>query len=54
MKEHEISKRLDSQVSDTEREKVADFVLINSGTLGELQSEVETLYEKLKTYASNQ
>ena len=54
MKEDEISKRLDSQVSDTEREKVADFVLINSGTLGELQSEVETLYEKLKTYASNQ
>ena len=54
MKEHEISKRLDSQVSDTEREKVADCVLINSGTLGELQSEVETLYEKLKTYASNQ
>ena len=54
MKEHEISKRLDSQVSDTEREKVADFVLINSGTLGELKSDVEALYEKLKTYASNQ
>ena len=54
MKEHEISKRLDSQVSDTEREKVADCVLINSGTLGELQSDVEALYEKLKTYASNQ
>lgn len=54
MKEDEISKRLDSQVSDTEREKVADFVLINSGTLGELKSDVEALYEKLKTYASNQ
>ena len=54
MKEHEISKRLDSQVSDIEREKVADFVLINSGTLGELQSDVEKLYEKLKAYATNQ
>ena len=53
MKEHEISKRLDSQVSDIEREKVADFVLINSGTLGELQSDVERLYEKLKTYATD-
>ena len=53
MKEHEISKRFDSQVSDTEREKIADFVLINSGTLGELQSDVERLYEKLKTYATD-
>ena len=53
MKEHEISKRLDSQVSDTEREKIADFILINSGTLSEFQREVEKLYEKLKTYASD-
>lgn len=53
MNEYEIDKRFESQVSDAEREKVADFVLINSGTLSELQSDVEKLYEKLKTYATN-
>ena len=53
MKEYEISKRFDSQVSDAEREKIADFVLINSGTLSELQRDVEKLYEKLKTYAAD-
>ena len=53
MKEYEISKRFDSQVSDAEREKIADFVLINSGTLSELQRDVEKLYEKLKTYATD-
>ncbi len=45
---HEITKRIDAQVSDEERVEIADYVIENNGTEDELLREVELTYEDLK------
>jgi dephospho-CoA kinase len=42
---HEITKRLAAQVSDLERENIADAVLTNDGDQDSLLRQVENLYE---------
>ncbi len=45
---HEITKRIDAQVSDEERVEIADYVIENNGTEDDLLREVELTYEDLK------
>lgn len=45
---HEITKRIDAQVSDEERVEIADYVIENNGTEDDLLREVELTYEELK------
>ena len=45
---HEITKRIDAQVSDEERVEIADYVIENNGTEDELLREVELTYDDLK------
>ncbi len=44
----QIAKRLESQLPLSEKEKLADFVLINNGSLPELEIQVKQLLIKLK------
>nr|WP_208292212.1 dephospho-CoA kinase [Nesterenkonia aurantiaca] len=46
--------RIDAQTSEAERAAVADVVLDNSGTLEELHTQVDELYEKLNGRVSAQ
>ena len=45
---HEITKRIDAQVSDEERVEIADYVIENNGTEDDLLREVELTYDDLK------
>ena len=53
MKDYEIEQRISAQVSDSEREKISDFIIDNSGTKEDLARQIEAIYEKLKSSASN-
>ncbi len=46
MKDYEISKRMAAQASRSERESIADFILINNGDKDQLMREVENLWDK--------
>lgn len=46
--------RIDAQTSEAERTAVADVVLDNSGSLEELDAQVDELYEKLRGRVSTQ
>lgn len=48
MKEEEIKKRLDGQMSSSEKEKLSDFVLNTDCPLSELELLVGELYRKLR------
>ena len=43
LKDYEITQRLAAQVSDVEREKIANYIIRNDGNIDELTSAVETL-----------
>jgi len=43
LKDYEITQRLAAQVSDVEREKIANYIIRNDGSIDELTSAVETL-----------
>ncbi len=47
MKSYEIDKRLESQVSDGEREEIADHVLRNDGDSDHLLRQIENLYSEV-------
>lgn len=44
LKDYEITKRMQAQVDDAARESISDTVLINEGSLDELQRQVEELW----------
>ena len=43
LKDYEITQRLAAQVSDVEREKIANYIIRNDGSIDELTSAVEIL-----------
>ena len=45
MKDYEIQQRIAAQVSDAQREEIADIVISNNGTEDELLRQVENIYE---------
>jgi dephospho-CoA kinase len=53
LKGYEIENRMAAQVSDKEREAIAEFIIDNSGNEAQLQSQVENIYEELKLRASS-
>ena len=52
MSDFEIEERMKSQVSESERLKIADYVLSNDGTKDELLNQVEKIFEQLRIDAS--
>lgn len=50
--EQEARSRIDAQATDAQREAAADVVLDNSGTLQQLQTQVDELMEKLTARAA--
>lgn len=53
LKSYDIENRMAAQVSDDEREAIAEFIIDNSGDEFALQSQVENIYRDLKSRASN-
>jgi len=53
MPEYEIKRRMDSQVQDSQRLAIADYVIENNGAKEELLREVEKIFDRLKVDASN-
>jgi dephospho-CoA kinase len=49
----EVARRMAAQLSDEEKIKYADYVIDNSGSLGETRQQVETVYLEFKKQASN-
>jgi len=45
LKEKEVVKRIDSQLSLTEKVKLADYVVRNNGSMEELEKQVEKLWK---------
>jgi dephospho-CoA kinase len=43
----EVARRIDAQMSEAERRKVADLVIENDGTLAELRERVEAAWRPL-------
>ena len=52
LKSYEIDRRIAAQVSDSEREAIADYIIDNSGDELFLQGQVERIFEELKHSAS--
>ncbi|AKP08597.1 Dephospho-CoA kinase [Corynebacterium pseudotuberculosis] len=52
--EQDARKRIARQMSDSKRLEKADVILDNSRTIAELESQIETLWEKLLQEASSQ
>ena len=48
----EVKKRLDTQIPQSEKEKLADFVIANNGTEEELRQKVHLLHSVLSSLAS--
>lgn len=46
LKEYEVRKRIASQAAQSDRESIADVVIVNDGTKEELLSQVEKLWEE--------
>jgi dephospho-CoA kinase len=51
MPEEAVRSRIHAQASDREREHVADYVIRNEGSVGDLQRDVERLWVELKDRA---
>jgi dephospho-CoA kinase len=49
----EVARRIVAQLSDEEKIKYADYVIDNSGSLGETRQQVETVYLEFKKQATN-
>ena len=52
MKDYEIKRRIEAQVDDEKRAEIADFVIINDGTVDELRRNVERIWDQLRMRAS--
>ena len=52
LKSYEIENRIASQVNDEAREKISDFVIDNSGSIEDLRRQVESIFQKLRVYAT--
>ena len=52
LKSYEIENRIASQVNDEAREKISDFVIDNSGSIEDLRKQVESIFQKLRVYAT--
>jgi len=48
MDEEDVKRRMTFQISLKEKEKMADWVVYNNGTVEDLKKETETLLEKIK------
>jgi dephospho-CoA kinase len=49
----EVARRMAAQLSDEEKMKYADYVIDNSGSLGETRQQVETIYREFEKQTAN-
>jgi dephospho-CoA kinase len=46
--EYDVRRRMQAQASDTDREKIADFIIHNEGTFEELEEQVRSIWAELR------